>query len=242
MQHLLIIVFLRVSGLPLGIPGGGSVALSPSFAGPVGSISAPDGSSGIQGNPAGAPDVPADTLDALPDDPLRRGNTVAARILNGDTIPVIELSPVSVTAQREFGSRWEAYRYNRTVRNVKVAYPYAKLAGHMFREYSRQLMELDTERERREFIREAEDEIRENFEDDLKRLTFSQGLILIKLIDRETDHTSYHILKEFRGAFSAVFWQSLGRIFGYNLREEYDPYGEDRQIEEIVQLIEEGYL
>jgi len=185
---------------------------------------------------------PPDTLDVKPDDPLRRANTVAARVVNGDTIPVIELRPVSVTAERIFGSRWEAYRYNRTVRNVKVAYPYAKLAGHMFREYSRELMELETERERRQFISEAEDEIRENFEDDLKRLTFSQGLILIKLIDRETDQTSYHILKEFRGTFSAVFWQSLGRIFGYDLREEYDPYGEDRQIEQIVQLIEEGFI
>lgn len=185
---------------------------------------------------------PPDTLDARPEDPLRRGNTVAARVLNGDTIPVIELRPVSVTAKREFGSRWEAYRYNRTVRNVKVAYPYARLAGHMFREYSRQLMELETEKERNQFISEAEEEIRQNFEEDLKRLTFSQGLILIKLIDRETDQTSYHILKELRGAFSAVFWQSLGRIFGYDLREEYDPYGDDRQIEEIVQLIEEGYI
>ncbi len=186
--------------------------------------------------------VPPDTLDVLPGDQLRGGHTVAARVVNGDTIPVIELRPVNVIAEREFGSRWEAYRYNRTVRNVKVAYPYAKLAGHMFREYSRELMELDTERERRQFISEAEEEIRDNFEADLKRLTFSQGLILIKLIDRETDQTSYHILKEFRGAFSAVFWQSLGRIFGYNLREEYDPYGEDRHIEEIVQLIEEGFI
>ncbi|MFP4065282.1 MAG: DUF4294 domain-containing protein [Bacteroidales bacterium] len=185
---------------------------------------------------------PPDTLDVRPGDPLQEGHTVAARVLNGDTIPVIELRPVSVTAKREFANRWEAYRYNRTVRNVKIVYPYAKLAGNMFREYSRRLMELETEKERSQFMSEAEDEIRDNFEDDLKRLTFSQGLILIKLIDRETDQTSYHILKEFRGSFSAVFWQSLGRIFGYDLREQYDPYGKDHRIEEIVQLIEEGLI
>lgn len=238
MHHLLIIFFLFATGFP-------SVASADepaAFSGSGGLPYAPEGSNGMGGAPSGAPDVPPDTLDVQPDDPMRSGNTVAARVLNGDTIPIIELRPVSVTAKREFGSRWEEYRYNRTVRNVKIAYPYAKLAGHMFREYSRELMELESERERRKFMREAEDEIRNNFEDDLKSLTFSQGLILIKLIDRETDHTSYHILREFRGVFSAVFWQSLGRIFGYNLREEYDPEGEDRQIEEIVQLIEKGYL
>ncbi|GEM_PF-160422 len=242
MRYLLIILFLFFSGLASVAPGNEPAAFSGSIAGPGVLHDVPEGSTKTAGNPSGAPDVPPDTLDALPDDPLKRGHTVAARVLNGDTIPVIELRPVSVTAEREFGSRWEEYRYNRTVRNVKIAYPYAKLAGHMFREYSRELMELDSERERRQFMREAEDEILENFEDDLKSLTFSQGLILIKLIDRETDHTSYHILREFRGVFSAVFWQSLGRIFGYNLREEYDPDGEDRQIEEIVQLIEKGYL
>ncbi len=171
-----------------------------------------------------------------------KGQTVAARVTEGDTLIVIELPPVIVVAPREFRSRWEAYRYDRTVRNVRRVYPYAQLAGIMFREYSEQLIRMDSEKERREFIRNAEKKLRQQFEDDLKRLTFSQGLILIKLIDRETSHTSYHIVREFRGIFSAVFWQSLGRLFGYNLKTEYDPEGEDRVIEEIVQLIEEGLL
>ncbi len=170
------------------------------------------------------------------------GQTVAARVTDGDTLIVIELQPVDVVAPRQFRNRWEAYRYDRTVRNVRRVYPYAQLAGIMFREYSEQLMQMDSERERREFARNAEKELRQQFEEDLKRLTFSQGLILIKLIDRETNHTSYDVVREFRGLFSAVFWQSLGRLFGYNLKTEYDPYGEDRMIEEIVQLIEEGLL
>ncbi len=171
-----------------------------------------------------------------------KGITVEARVDAGDTLIVMHLDPVSVVAPREFRNRWEAYRYDRTVRNVKRVYPYAKEAGILFDEYSRLLLGLDSEREQRRVMRAAEDELRDRFEDDLRRLTFSQGLILIKLIDRETDHTSYHIVREFRGIFSAVFWQSLGRLFGYNLKTEYDPYGEDRIIEEIVQLIEEGYL
>lgn len=173
---------------------------------------------------------------------LQQGITVAARVHNGDTLIVMELAPVSVVAPREFGSRREARRHDRLVRNVRVAYPYARLAGIKFNEYSQKIMAMDSDRERRQYTEQVEEELRAQFEDDLKKLTFSQGLILIKLIDRETQNTSYDIVREFRGMFSAFFWQSLGRLFGYNLKTEYDPHGEDREIEEVVQLIEEGLL
>ncbi len=166
--------------------------------------------------------------------------TVKARVYNNDTIIVIELQPVDFFAPREFSSRREARRYNRLARNVKTVYPYARLAGIMFREYLDELQQYETERERRQFTKEAEQMVRDTFEDELKRLTFSQGHILLKLIDRETQHTSYELLKDFRGGFSAVFWQSLGRLFGFNLRTTYDPDGEDAMIEEIVQLIDAG--
>ncbi len=170
------------------------------------------------------------------------GETVAARVENGDTLLIIELQPVDVVAPRVFDSRLEAWRYNRLVRNVKAAYPFAKLAGEMFEEYGEYIMSLESDRERRRFTREMEREIREELEDDLRRLTVTQGFILIKLIDRETQHTTYDILKDYRGTFSAIFWQSLSRLFGLNLRTEYDPYGSDRMIEEIVQMIEADRL
>ncbi len=179
---------------------------------------------------------------AIEPDSVMGGRTVAAHIIEGDTILVIELLPVDVFAPRQFESRREARRYGRMVRNVKAAYPYASLAGNMFREYSDILLEIDNERDRRRFTEAVEKQIRAQFEEDLKKLTFSQGLILIKLIDRETQHTSYEILREFRGAFSAVFWQSFGRIFGFNLKTEYDPFGDDQMIEEVVQLIEAGLI
>ncbi len=178
----------------------------------------------------------------IPGDTKTGFKTVQALIQGGDTILIIELDPVEVLAPREFTSRREARRYNRLVRNVKIVYPYAQLAGIMFKEYLEELEALDSERERRQFTKEAEKMVRDTFEDDLKRLTFSQGLILLKLIDRETQHTSYDILKDFRGAFSAVFWQSFGRLFGFNLRTKYDPNGDDEMIEEIVQLIETGLI
>lgn len=91
-------------------------------------------------------------------------------------------------------------------------------------------------------MKRAEDELRASFEKELRGLTISQGLILVKLIDRETSHTTYEVLQEFRGAAAAVFWQGLGRLFGYNLRVEYDPIGEDKMIEEIIQMIEAGAI
>ncbi len=170
------------------------------------------------------------------------GETVAARVENGDTLFFIELQPVDVVAPRVFDSRLEAWRYNRLVRNVKAAYPFAKLAGEMFEEYGEYIMSLESDRERRRFAKEMEREIREELEDDLKRLTVTQGFILIKLIDRETRYTTYDILKDYRGTFSAIFWQSLSRLFGLSLKTEYDPYGSDRKIEEIVQMIEADQL
>lgn len=159
-----------------------------------------------------------------------------------ERIYVVNLDTVTVLAPRVFESRIQQRRYNRLVHNVRVVYPYAKLAGERFRQYSALLEELASDTERRRFSRLLEEEIREEFERDLRRMTFSQGLILIKLIDRETAHTSYDILREYRGLISAVFWQSFGRIFGFNLKTTYDPEGEDVLIEEIVQLIEAGLL
>lgn len=171
-----------------------------------------------------------------------KGYTRQATIHEGDTIPYIELPTVSFLAPRQFANRFEEARYRRLVRNVKRAYPYAKIAGVRFQEYNAMLMEIESEAERRRVTRELEKKIRDEFEGELKRLTISQGHILIKLIDRETQNTSYDVLRDFRGAFTAVFWQSLGRLFGYNLKTRYDPHGEDKLIEEIVQLIEQGLI
>ena len=170
------------------------------------------------------------------------GETRRAVVYQGDTIPYIELPAIPFVAPRIFSNRFEQARYNRLVRNVKRVYPYARLAGIKFQEYSDMLAEIDSDAQRRRITKEIEQEIKEQFEGELRRLTISQGHILIKLIDRETKNTSYDVLRDFRGAFTAVFWQSFGRLFGYNLKTEYDPHGEDKLIEEILQLIEMGAL
>jgi len=170
------------------------------------------------------------------------GKTTRAVVYEGDTIPYIELKAVPFIAPKYFKNKREKRRYTRLVYNIKKVYPYARLAGLKYRQYSEELSEIESESERKKMTKQIEQEIKEQFEEDLKKLTFSQGHILIKLIDRETQHSSYDLLKDFRGIFTAVFWQSFGRIFGYNLKTKYDPEGEDKKIEEVVQLIERGLI
>ncbi len=167
-----------------------------------------------------------------------------ARIIDGDTVAMVDLPVVVIFPPLEFESNRERRRFYRMVRHVKKVYPYARLAGIEFQKVERRLDSASSHRERREIAREVEEKLEKRYKDDLKRLTFTQGRILIKLIDRETSHTSYALLQDMRGRLSASFWQSLGRLFGYNLREGYDPDNNDfdHQIETIVRMIEAGAI
>jgi hypothetical protein len=155
-----------------------------------------------------------------------------------DTILVQNLRPVLVFAWQTRPDR----KTRRLIRNVKKAYPYAQLASMKLHAYNEKLKAAKTDRERKRLMRKAEKELKKEYGDDLKKLTFTQGHILLKLIDRETGETSYELVEELRGKFTAFFWQSFARIFGFNLKRDYDPDGEDRKIEQIVQLIENGQL
>nr|MBA3898685.1 DUF4294 domain-containing protein [Bacteroidota bacterium] len=143
---------------------------------------------------------------------------------------------------RVFASHKEAERWDRLKRDVKKAYPYAKIAGMKLREYNDALAGMESEKERKKFLKEKEKEMKAEFENDLKNLTIRQGRLLIKLIDRETGNTSYALVKELKGSFSVFMWQSLARMFGSNLKDTYDGTGEDKAIEDIVLMIERGEI
>ncbi len=164
-----------------------------------------------------------------------------AKVRNGDTIVLAYLHPVYITENwSPRKKRRYIKKYNKLVRDVKKAYPYAKLAGDKLKYYDAELKAIEGKKERKKFLDKVEVELREEYEGDLKKLTITQGIILIKLVDRETGDTSYELVKQFRGSFSAFFWQQLARLFGHNLKLRYDPMGEDYLIEEVVQLIEAG--
>ena len=185
------------------------------------------------------------SLKGFAQDSIRTsGDIYVARaiITDGDTIWVSEIDEVYIFPQKKFRNRWEKRRYTRLVYNVKIAYPWAKLAGQKLQEVNDHMLTLETEKEKDDYIKKVEKELLDDYTEDLKKLTITQGKILIKLVYRETGSTSYNLVAELRGKVSAFFWQALARLFGSNLKMEYDPYGEDRQIEEIVVMIEQGQI
>jgi len=175
------------------------------------------------------------------DDPIQ-GVVTRATIIDGDTVAVLWIPEVHILGPKIFRNRSEALSWSKLVKNVKKVYPYSKLAAVKMKEYNEILRPIESKRERRRIIKKLENELFAGFEDEIKKLTYSQGKILIKLIDRETGNPTFDIIKEYRGSIMAGFWQTLGRVFGYNLKEGYDPNGKDIEIETIVIMIENGVI
>jgi len=167
---------------------------------------------------------------------------VKYRIVGVDTLPYVKIAGVEVFDFKMFKTKKQARKNTRLIKNVKKVYPWAKLAGRKLQEYELILSQTETDRQRRKIMKQLEKEIHEEYGSELKKLTFSQGKILIKLIDRETTNTSFDLVKDMRGGFVAFFYQSFARVFGYNLKTEYDPLGEDKNIETIVRMIENGVI
>ncbi|MGQ1889056.1 DUF4294 domain-containing protein [Thermophagus sp. OGC60D27] len=165
-----------------------------------------------------------------------------SKVLGTDTIPHVTLAEVKVVPRWRYRNKRERKVYNRLVRNIKITLPYARMAAVKLQEINAELAQIEGEKERKAYLREAEKKLFHEFEQPLRKLSFSQGRLLIKLIDRETGDTSYDLIKEYKGSFSAFFWQSVARIFGSNLKEEYDAQREDRMIEHIIIMIDNGML
>jgi hypothetical protein len=158
--------------------------------------------------------------------------------MTGDTAYVVQLSNVLV-----YRSLGDIRRHRRLIRNVKAVYPYAIDARNYFNALTAQLDTVTTKKERDKITKNLEKEIVERYTPVLEKMTYSQGKILIRLIDRETERTSYELLEEFRGKFAAKFWNTIARIFRANLKQEYDPtQGEDKLIEQIINLYEAGLI
>jgi len=171
---------------------------------------------------------------------ITRGFTVKAMVVDEDTILMDNLPQIIIKDKRIFKSKRQAVRYNRLVRNVKRVYPYSKLAASLLQKYSDTLLATEDKRQRRKLMKKAEKELWDKYGDELKKMTMSQGLILIKLIDRETGSTSFDLVQELRGNFTAFIFQGLARLFHLNLKSQYNDAGEDQRIEDIVLLIEQG--
>lgn len=169
-------------------------------------------------------------------------NILYARVIDGDTVPEITLSSYQVSAKRTWKSRTAYNKFKRLEKKVVKVYPFAHLAAQKLEGYAIELESVKSEKEKKRFYKRIEQEIKLEYEGELRQLTVSEGRILIKLLDRETGDTSYELVTELRGKFSAFFWQGLARLFGHNLKSIYDPNGADKEIEFIVQRIEAGLI
>jgi len=159
-----------------------------------------------------------------------------------DSILHFTLPEILIYPQTEDMPRKQFRQYTALELKVKKVYPIAKLAAKKIEEYNKVYLSFKTERERKDYVKNIEKELFAEYEPEIRSMTVSQGRILIKLIDRETGKSSFEIIKEFKGGFSAFIWQSVARIFGHNLKSEFDADNEDRMIEYIIWQIDAGVI
>lgn len=161
---------------------------------------------------------------------------------NGQTVPHLIFPTLPKYPPLQFRNERERERYNRLVYNVKKVLPWAKLAKLTIIETYDYLETLPDKRARDEHIKRVEAGLKAQYAPALKKLTRSQGRLLIKLIDRECNQTGYHIAKAFIGPFKANLYQTVALLFGNSLNKRYDPEGDDRYTERVVRLVEAGVL
>ncbi len=165
-----------------------------------------------------------------------------AVIDGGDTIPLFNLKAYNVIGFKGNLSSREIRRKTRLMNNVIKVYPYARLAAVKLREYDSLLVSIPDDDQRKKTMKQVEKAFVKQYTPIVEDLSFNQGIVLLKLIDRETGKTTYRIVDELRGKITAFFYQSIARLWHYNLKDQYDPNGRDAEIESIVRMIETGKI
>lgn len=162
----------------------------------------------------------------------------------GDTVLMLVMNQITVFNPIKFKNKKEEEFYWRTVRDVKKALPWAKMICETLVETYEYIETFPTQKEREQYIKDMEGAVFDQYKPVLKRFTKSQARMLVKLIQRETNQSSYQLLKAFLGSFRATFWQGFGRLFGVNLKNEYHPESnrDDAIIERVCTLVEQGAL
>ena len=170
--------------------------------------------------------------------PLRGVRTVTWQVdSRGDSIMCVELLDVRI-----FNRQRDLKNYQRMVRAVKKVYPLAEEAARRMGDLDAELAKMRGKRDKSNYTEAIEEALKEEITPMLWKMTRYEGRILLKLIDRETNHTVFKIIKEFRSGFTATFYQMLAQMFGNNLKLEYDPTGEDEMLEYIVKQYRAGVL
>ena len=162
--------------------------------------------------------------------------------VDGDSVQYVRTNNIYVFPPMEFKDAKQREAYNRLVYNIKKVLPMAKECNQIILETYAYLQTLPTKKERDEHMKRVEHGIKEQYTPRVKKLTYSQGKLLIKLIDRETHSTGYELIQAFLGPIRAGVYQAFAWMFGASLKKRYDPKGSDRLVERIVLQVEAGQL
>jgi hypothetical protein len=165
---------------------------------------------------------------------------MAYKIEQGDTVYQVRLREIVIFPRPTFKTEKMEKEYRRLVYNFKKVYPYALVAKQRLQEMDSVVTTISTEEAQKAYLKQKEKELFKEFAAPLKKLTYSQGRLLMRLIDREVGQTSYYLIKDLRGSFVAFFWQGVARIFGADLKKPYDKYGEDKPIENMIKMYHNG--
>jgi hypothetical protein len=166
---------------------------------------------------------------------------VPAHIYNGEMLSSRFLEMTWIKAKMTPSMRRRTEEWTRLRNAVYVTYPYARKAGFILNEMNAKMAKMRSEEEKKTYIKSREKDLKREFATPLESLSVYQGKILMKLINRQTGNNCYNIIKEYKGGFTARLWQTVAFFFGSNLKQPYDPSGDDQQIEQIVKEVERMY-
>ncbi len=180
----------------------------------------------------------ANAQDSLYNTPVKDLNFLEWVVIDGDTLPTFDLDGVTIRPEKERDAK-ETLAFERLKRDVGVVYPYAHKAVALMTEIESITADLDRKRHKKKYLRALESELKGSFKEDLKKLSTRKGKVLIKMIERETGKNFFAHLKELKNPVTAFFWHNLGKRYGYDLKEGYDPEKYE-DLEEIMVFLEEN--
>ncbi|MDD3321508.1 MAG: DUF4294 domain-containing protein [Paludibacter sp.] len=172
----------------------------------------------------------------------RGGARLMMEINGNDTVYLAFINDLWVFPRNNFKSKAQEKFFWRTVRDVKRTLPYAKLIANELSKINNNMAGMQNDKARKKYLNEVEKDVFKKYEPEMRKMTVNQGRLLLKLIDRECDRSSYELIKTYRGNISAFFWQGVALVFGSNLKTGFDANNSDKLIERVIILVEAGQL
>ena len=168
-----------------------------------------------------------------------QGGVLQMMLVDGDTLYVYNMAPFTVVDLRPYGETEKDKEFRRLRYHVKKVYPLAIIASNKLKGYNEELQAVKSKSKRRKLMKQREQALKDEFEDVIKKMSKTSGRVLVKLIDRETGESTYDIIKEMRGGFKAFVYQGVGKFYGADLKERYNPKTseEDEMIERVIQSL-----